>query len=90
MTNDLEIKCFQELAKEKNMSNYWSTKTQIWYNDDNQSDLIDENYNALMNNLHGHIFAQFLAEVGLTAKDANRFLIDTISYINNNQAKFNT
>jgi|688.fasta_scaffold431854_2 hypothetical protein len=72
------------------MTNYWSTKTQIWENNDNQKDLIAENYDALMNNLYGHIFAQFLAEIGLTAKDANKFLIDAVSYINDHEEKFDT
>ena len=72
------------------MTNYWSTKTQIWENDDNQNNLIDENYNALMNNLYGHTFAKFLAEIGLKAKDANKFLIDAICYINEHEEEFDT
>jgi hypothetical protein len=60
------------------MINYWSKKTQIWKNNDNQDDLIDENYNVLMNNLHGHVFGEFLAEIGLKSNDANRFLIDAL------------
>jgi len=48
-------------------ANYWSEKTQI-------SDALPENewqknYDLFMNNLHGHAFAQFLAEAGISAKD---------------------
>jgi hypothetical protein len=67
------------------MDNYWSTKTQLWEND-----LTGDNYDTLMNHLHGDIFAKFLAEIGLTAYYANKFLIDAICYINQHEEEFDT
>lgn len=72
------------------MTNYWITQTQIWKNNDNQDDMIDANYNKLMENLYGHTFGDFLAEIGLTQHNATKFLIDALCYVNDNSGKFNT
>jgi len=68
--------------------NYWSEKTQI-------SDALPENewqknYDLFMNNLHGHAFAQFLAETGISAKDTTKFLIDALTYVNEHKEQFDT
>lgn len=70
--------------------NYWIEKTEIFVDNDDQNDMIDANYNRLMNHLYGHEFGEFLAQVGLTRESSIKFLIDALTYVNDQNNQFNT
>ena len=72
------------------MTNYWAEKTEIFVDNDDQQDLNDENYNCLMNNLYGHEFGKFLAQIGLTRESSIKFLIDALTYANDQNNQFST
>lgn len=72
------------------MTNYWIEKTEIFVDNDDQQNLNDHNYNRLMNHLYGHEFGKFLAQIGLTRQDSIKFLIDSLTYVNDQNNQFNT
>lgn len=72
------------------MTNYWIEKTEIFVDNDDQQNLNDHNYNRLMNHLCGHEFGKFLAQIGLTRQDSIKFLIDSLTYVNDQNNEFNT
>lgn len=72
------------------MTNYWIEKTEIFVNNDDQDNLNDDNYNRLMNHLYGHEFGEFLAQAGLTRESSIKFLIDALTYVNDQNNQFNT
>ena len=67
------------------MTNYWTEKTGIFPEDSSKH---DENYDRLMKNLYGHEFGKFLAETGLTRKGSIKFLIDALTYVNDQSNEF--
>lgn len=72
------------------MTNYWIEKTEIFVNNDDQDNLHDDNYNRLMKHLYGHEFGKFLAQIGLTRESAIKFLIDALTYANDQNNEFST
>lgn len=66
--------------------NYWVEKTGIY----DSEILHDKNYDRLMNHLYGHKFGEFLSETGLTRESAIKFLIDALTYVNDQNNEFNT
>jgi hypothetical protein len=67
------------------MSNYWIEKTGIFPEDSSKH---DENYDRLMKNLYGHEFGKFLAETGLNRESSIKFLIDALTYVNDQSNEF--
>ena len=43
-----------------------------------------------MNHLYGHEFGEFLAQAGLTRESSIKFLIDALTYVNDQNNQFNT
>lgn len=70
--------------------NYWIEKTEIFVDNDGQNNMIDANYERLMNHLIGHEFGEFLAQIGFTRQDSIKFLIDSLSYVNDQNNQFDT
>ena len=69
------------------MTNYWIEKTEIFGDDTN---IHDANYDRLMNNFYGHEFGKFLAQIGLTRESSIKFLIDALTYTNDQNNQFST
>lgn len=69
------------------MTNYWIEKTGIFLEDSSEH---DKNYDRLMENLYGHEFGKFLSEIGLTRESSIKFLIDALTYVNDQNNEFDT
>jgi len=67
------------------MTNYWYDRTignDAWSH--------DALYDHLLKNLDGHEFGKFLAQIGITRENSIKFLIDALTYVNDQNNQFST